>query len=281
MRIPVNRLKQALRHGSPQIGLWIGLAESYAAELLATTGFDWLLIDAEHAPNDPRTVLGQLQAVAAYDVNAVVRVPCDDTVTIKQYLDIGAQTLLVPMVETADQAARIVAATRYPTRGIRGVGSALARASRWNQVDGYLQHCEQEICVLVQVETMRSLQAVGAIAAVDGVDGVFFGASDLAASMGLLGQSGERSVRQAIESGITAVGRAGKAAGALTADPDLARSYIDIGARFVAVGIDTTLLVKAARDLSATFKSPRSSSHSQPNSSSGLAQGSATGWPLR
>jgi 4-hydroxy-2-oxoheptanedioate aldolase len=205
MQLPTNPFKQSIRAGRPQIGLWMGLANSYTSELLAPTGFDWLAIDAEHSPNDPRTVLAQLQAIAPYSVHGVVRTVSDDTALIKQYLDIGAQTLLVPMVETPEQAARIVAATRYPPHGIRGVGSALARASRWSQVDGYLQHCQEQICVLVQVESLKGLSNLAAISAVEGIDGVFFGPADLAASMGMLGRSTEPQVQSAIDEGIKLV----------------------------------------------------------------------------
>lgn len=254
MNLPPNLFKQALREGRAQIGLWLGLADPYVAELLASTGFDWLLVDAEHAPNDVRQVLSQLQAVAPYPVQPVVRPVQGDVALIKQYLDIGAQTLLVPMVESAEQAARVVAATRYPPRGIRGVGSALARASRWNQVEGYLHRADEELCVLVQVESAAALQHLDAIAAVEGVDGVFFGPSDLSASMGYIGKPGEPVVQQAIAEGIAAVRRAGKAAGILSADPQMARQYLDMGALFVAVGVDTTLLVRAARELARSFK---------------------------
>jgi 4-hydroxy-2-oxoheptanedioate aldolase len=254
MELTANVFKQALRQGRPQIGLWVGLASSYSTELLATTGFDWLLIDAEHAPNDPRSVLLQLQAVAPYPVHPIVRPAHGDAVLIKQYLDVGAQTVLVPMIETAEQAQRVVAATRYPTRGIRGVGSALARSSRWNQIDDYLQRSDAEMCVLVQVESAAALQNVEAIAAVDGIDGVFFGAADLAASMGLLGRSGDPVVQAAILQGILTVKKAGKAAGTLTTDRQLALDYLEQGALFVAVGVDTTILVKAASGLLASFK---------------------------
>src|SRR5215831_3430093 len=175
MQLPRNEFKEALRAGRPQIGLWLGLANAYASELLASTGFDWLAIDAEHAPNDPRSVLAQLQALAPYEVQPVVRTASGDATLLKQYLDIGAQTLLIPMVESAEQATRIVAATRYPPVGIRGVGSALARASRWNQVSDYLRGCQQEICVLVQVESALGLDDLPNIAAIEGVDGVLFG----------------------------------------------------------------------------------------------------------
>jgi 4-hydroxy-2-oxoheptanedioate aldolase len=254
MELPANDFKQALRQGKPQIGLWVGLADSYAAELLAATGFDWLLIDAEHAPNDPRSVLPQLQAVAPYPVHPVVRPAHADAVLIKQYLDIGAQTLLLPMIETAEQAQRVVAATRYPTRGIRGVGSALARSSRWNQIDDYLQRSDAETCVVVQVESAVALQNVEAIAAVEGVDGVFFGPADLAASMGLLGRPGDPAVQAAILQGILTVKKTGKAAGTLTSDRQLALEYLGQGALFVAVGVDTSILVKAASGLLASFK---------------------------
>ena len=254
MQLPVNTFKAALRAGRPQIGLWHGLANAYASELLAASGFDWLALDAEHAPNDPRSILSQLQAIAAYPVQPVVRLPADDTVLIKQYLDIGAQTLLVPMVESADQAARIVAATRYPPDGIRGVGSALARASRWNQVDGYLQRCAQEICVLVQVESVAGLGNLAAIAATEGVDGILFGPADLAASMGLLGDMAAPQVQEAITSGIRTVRAAGKAPGVLSVDQVTARRHLSAGALFVAVGIDTSLLMRAATELRAAYQ---------------------------
>jgi 4-hydroxy-2-oxoheptanedioate aldolase len=253
MQLPANAFKAALQAGRTQIGLWLGLADAYASELLATTGFDWLAIDAEHAPNDPRRVLTQLQAMAPYPVQPVVRTASGDATLLKQYLDIGAQTLLIPMVESAAQAARIVAATRYPPAGMRGV-STLSRASRWNQIGDYLQRSAQEICVLVQVESVVGLEQLAAIASTDGVDGVFFGPADLAASMGLLGKSADPRVQEAIARGIEAVRTAGKAAGVLSADPAVARRYLAAGARFVAVGIDTNLLVRAASDLRALFK---------------------------
>jgi 4-hydroxy-2-oxoheptanedioate aldolase len=254
MEIPTNVFKRALRLGKPQIGLWMGLADSYAAELLATTGFDCLVIDAEHSPNDPRSVLPQLQAMAPYPVHPIVRPVCGSAESIKQYLDIGAQTLIIPMVETPEQAREVVAATRYPTRGVRGVGSALARASRWNQIDDYLRRAEDEICVLVQAESLEALANLESIAAVDGVDGVFFGPADLASSMGLLGKPSDPAVQAAVAQGMATVKKAGKAAGTLTADRRLARQYLAQGALFVAVGVDTTMLVKAAKELAAEFK---------------------------
>jgi 4-hydroxy-2-oxoheptanedioate aldolase len=253
MDLPTNSFKQALRRGKPQIGLWVGLADAYVAELLATTGFDCLVIDAEHAPNDPRSVLPQLQAMAPYPVHPIVRPVRGTAESIKQYLDIGAQTLIIPMVETAEQAQHMVAATRYPTRGVRGVGSALARASRWNQIDDYVRRSDDEMCVIVQVESVEGLTQLEGIAAVDGIDGVFFGPADLAASMGLLGRPSDPKVRAAIAQGIETVKKAGKAAGTLTSDRALAREYLDQGALFVAVGADTSILIKAAKELAAEF----------------------------
>jgi 4-hydroxy-2-oxoheptanedioate aldolase len=254
MQLPQNQLKRELLAGRTQIGLWHGLFHPYVTELLAGTGFDWICLDAEHSPSDNHNLLAQLQALAAYPVAPVVRAVSDDVSLIKQYLDIGVQTLLIPMVETAAQAARVVAATRYPPRGIRGVGAALARASRWNQVPDYLHRSEEELCVLVQVESVAGVQNLAAIANTEGIDGVFFGPSDLAASMGLLGKSADTSVQQAIVDGISTVRCAGKSAGVLAADTELARKYIELGAIFVAVGLDTALLVRSATDLAKRFK---------------------------
>jgi len=254
MQTPVNPFKQALHAGRVQIGLWVGLADAYAIEAMAGAGFDWLLIDGEHAPNDLRTVLGQLQAVAAYPTHPIVRPVIGDAPLIKQLLDVGTQTLLIPVVESAEQAAALVAATRYPPRGIRGVGSALARSSRWNQIGDYLHAADEQMCVLVQVETRKGLENLRAIAATEGVDGVFFGPADLSASMGMLGQPAHPKVQRAILDGIAAVRAARKAPGVLAPDPKLARMYLDAGALFVAVGVDTTLLTRACRDLAAAYK---------------------------
>ena len=254
MDIPKNTFKQALREGRRQIGLWVGLADPYVVELLATSGFDCLVIDAEHSPNDPRSVLPQLQAMAPYAVHPIVRPVVGSVELIKQYLDLGVQTLIIPMVETAEQAGRMVAATRYPTRGVRGVGSTLARASRWNQVDDYLARSDEEMCVIVQVESVKALSNLDSIAAVDGVDAVFFGPADLAASMGLLGKPGDASVRTAIRQGIETVRRAGKVAATLTPDRALAHEYLEQGVTFLAVGADGTLLLRAAKELAGEFK---------------------------
>jgi 4-hydroxy-2-oxoheptanedioate aldolase len=249
-----NPFKRALAAGQVQYGLWLGLADPYPAEILADAGFDWLLIDGEHAPNDVRSILAQLQAIAPYPSHPIVRPVQGDAALIKQLLDIGAQTLLVPMVETAGQATALARATRYPPRGSRGVGTALARASRWNNVEGYLHQADEEICLLLQIESAKGLENLQAIAATEGVDGVFIGPADLAASLGHLGNPGHPEVVAVIAGAIQRIRAAGKAAGILAADPKLARNYVGCGAVFVALGVDTVLLSKAARALIAQFK---------------------------
>jgi 4-hydroxy-2-oxoheptanedioate aldolase len=252
-----NLFKEKLRDTRrPLIGLWLALADSYAAEICAGAGFDWVLIDGEHAPNDLRSILAQLQTIAAYPVHAVVRPPIGEVHLVKQLLDIGAQTLLIPMVDSAEQARRLVSAVTYPPAGIRGVGSSLARASRWNGITGYLDRADAEVCLLVQVETLEGLRNLDAIATVEGVDGVFIGPSDLSASMGYRGNHGHPEVQAAILDGISRIRAAGKAAGVLANDEKLARQYMDAGCGFVAVGADTTLLARGARDLAAKFVIP-------------------------
>ena len=254
MDMPINTFKRRLRSGEAQIGLWLGLADAYCAELAANAGFDWLLIDGEHAPNDLRGMLGQLQAVAPYPSHPVIRPVIGDTALIKQVLDIGVQTLLVPMVESAEQARELVRAIHYPPHGVRGVGSALARASRWNSIAGYLDKADEQMCLLVQIENREGLANLDAIAAVEGVDGVFIGPADLSASMGHRGNPGHPEVQAAIEDAIARIRSAGKAAGILSADQALARRYIDLGAAFVAVGMDTTVLMRGLQSLAAAFK---------------------------
>lgn len=254
MDMPVNTFKLRLQSGEAQIGLWLGLADPYCAELAANAGFDWLLIDGEHAPNDLRGMLGQLQAVAPYPSHPVIRPVIGDTGLIKQVLDIGVQTLLVPMVESAEQARELVRAIHYPPSGVRGVGSALARASRWNSIPGYLDKADEQMCLLVQIENQEGLANLDAIAAVEGVDGVFIGPADLSASMGFRGNPGHPDVQAAIEDAIARIQKAGKAAGILSADQKLARRYIELGAAFVAVGVDTTVLMRGLQTLAATFK---------------------------
>lgn len=254
MQMPVNTFKQALAEQRQQLGLWLGLANGYSAELCANAGFDWLLLDGEHAPNDLQTLLAQLQAIAPYASQPVVRPPVGDTALIKQYLDLGVQTLLVPMVDSAEQARELVRAMRYPPGGVRGVGSALARASRWNRIPDYLDRADEEMCLLVQVETREGLANLDAIAAVEGVDGVFLGPADLSAALGHRGNPGHSEVQAAIEGAIARIQQAGKAAGILSADEALAKRYLELGCTFVAVGVDTSLLMKALTGLLGRFR---------------------------
>jgi 4-hydroxy-2-oxoheptanedioate aldolase len=256
MQIPENHFKHAIAAQRTQIGLWLGLADPYAAELCATAGFDWLLIDGEHGPNDLRSMLAVLQAVAPYPSHPVVRIPQGDTALVKQVLEIGARTLLVPMVESAEQARELVRAMRYPPHGIRGVGSGLARSSRWSGYPNYLKEADRRMCLLVQVETATALERIDAIAAVEGVDGVFIGPADLSASMGHLGEPDHPEVRASIEAALASILAAGKAPGILAVDESLARHYIGLGARFVAVGVEATMLAHATRALAARFTGP-------------------------
>lgn len=249
-----NPFKAALSQRRATLGLWLALASSYSAEIVAQAGFDWLLIDDEHAPNSLRTTLAQLQALAPYQVEPIVRPAWNDPVEIKRLLDIGVRSLLVPMIQDAAQATAAVAATRYPPQGMRGVGSALARASRWNSLPDYLTRANDQICLLVQVETRAALAQIEAICAVDGVDGVFIGPADLAGDMGHLGDPGHPEVQSNIQSAIARITAAGKAPGILSSDVTLARGYIEAGSLFTAVGTDVSLLLKSARTLLSTFQ---------------------------
>src|SRR5262245_4760231 len=255
MTTPANGFKQALTARRVQIGLWLGLADPYCAEICAGAGFDWLALDAEHGPNTIQTLLAQLQALAAYPVHSVVRAARGDMTHLKQLLDIGAQTLLVPLIETPEQARAVVRATRYPPGGVRGVGSALARASRWSRHADYLQRADDEVCVLVQVESATALSNLDAIAHVPGVDGVFIGPADLAASLGHRGHPTHPDVRAALNQAIAATIAAGKPVGTLSGDETLAREFLAAGCSFVAVGIDTALLARASSALAGKFKS--------------------------
>ena len=233
----------------PLAGGWVCSGSALVAEIMAGAGFDWLLIDMEHGPNTLDTVLAQLQAVSGSGSLPVVRVPFGDVVTIKQVLDLGAQNLLVPMVSSAAEAAAVVSAVRYPPRGRRGVGSALARSARWNRVDDYLQNADASVSLFVPSETADGVEAAAEIAAVDGIDGVFVGPSDLAASMGLLGQQTHPDVTAAVLRAFAAVRAAGKPVGVNAFDPAVAQSYVDAGADFIAVGADVALLARGSEAL--------------------------------
>lgn len=244
MPAPRNHFKHAIRNNERQIGLWVALANPISTELCAGAGFDWLLLDGEHGPNDVRSVLFQLQAIAAYPSQPVVRISAPDAVQVKQMLDIGAQTLLVPMVDTAQQAADMARAARYPPRGTRGIGSALARASGYSAISDYLHTADDEICVLVQAETKKAIENLDGLAATEGVDGVFIGPSDLAADMGMIGQPNAPEIVDTVEHAIARIVGQGKPAGVLATDPNIAKRYLGKGASFVAIGTDVGALQK-------------------------------------
>lgn len=236
-------------------GIWVCSGSALVAEICAGAGLDWTLIDMEHSPNSLESVTAQLQAIAAYPTTAMVRVPINDWVIIKQVLDTGAQNILVPMVSSAGEARAAVEAMHYPPRGRRGVGSALARSARWNRVEGYLQDAAEHVSLFVQIETAEAVANAAEIAAVDGVDGLFVGPSDLAASMGLLGQQSHPEVVAAVHNTFEVAQAAGKPVGVNAFDPEVAQGYIDAGAAFVLVGADVALLARGSEALAARFAS--------------------------
>jgi len=253
MQLPANPLKRALRERRHQIGLWSMLASPVATEIAAGSGFDFLVLDMEHAPNELTAIRDQLQAMQGSAAAPVVRPPWNDTVVFKRLLDVGAQNFVVPMVQDADDARRAVAATRYPPRGVRGVAVA-TRANRFGRVTDYLQRASDEICVHVQIETRAALANLEAIAAVDGVDGLFIGPSDLAADFGQLGNSAHPEVRRAIDDAIARICATGKVAGILAPIEADARHWLALGATFVAVGSDLGVLARQTEALARKFQ---------------------------
>jgi 4-hydroxy-2-oxoheptanedioate aldolase len=253
MDLPRNAFKHALAAGKPQIGLWLSLSSNYTAEVCAGSGFDWLLLDSEHSPNELDMLLCQLQAIAPYPSHPIVRVPWNDMVTIKRVLDVGAQSLLIPYVSSEAEARAAVAATRYPPLGVRGVAGT-TRATRFGRVKNYATRAHEEICVLVQVENQAGLDSLEAIAKVDGVDGVFIGPADLHASLGYPGETANPAVLPKIEDAIKRIRACGKAPGILTPDEKLARRYLELGTLFCAVGADVGLLARGSEALAAKFK---------------------------
>lgn len=254
MELPRNRFREALKAGRAQIGLWSSLSSSYTVEVIAGAGFDWLLLDMEHSPNDLESLLGQLQAAAPYPTQAVVRVPWNDMVAIKRVLDIGAQSLLVPYVSTAEEAAAAVSYTRYPPQGVRGVAGT-TRATRFGRIKDYARRAHEELCLLVQVETRAAVDNIEAICAVEGIDGVFIGPADLHASLGYPGEIANPKVTPLIDEAIRRIRKAGKAPGILTPSEADARHWLQCGALFVAVGADVGILARGAEALAARFKS--------------------------
>ncbi|MEW5423177.1 HpcH/HpaI aldolase/citrate lyase family protein [Amorphus sp. 3PC139-8] len=253
MQIETNRFKAAITSDTPQIGVWSSLCSNIAAEILATAGFDWVLIDMEHAPNDPASVLSQLQAYTASGTTPVVRPPWNEPVMVKRLLDIGCFSLLFPMVQTPEEAEAAVRSCRYPPRGTRGV-ALTHRGNKFGLASDYAARIEDELAILVQIETMSALERVDEIAAVDGVTGVFFGPADLSADMGLFGQLGHPDLTAAIERGCQAVQAAGKPSGILVTDVDLSVNWLEKGMRFVACGTDAGLIAKGGRALSADVR---------------------------
>jgi 4-hydroxy-2-oxoheptanedioate aldolase len=253
MDLPRNTFKHAIAKGELQIGLWCSLCSPITAEIVSHSGFDWLLLDTEHSPNEVPDVLAQLQAVQAGTASAIVRPAWNDIVLIKRFLDIGAQTLLIPFVQTPEEARRAVEATRYPPGGIRGITGS-GRASRYGRVKDYLKNASQEICLLVQVETKSALDRIEDIAAVDGIDGVFIGPNDLSASFGQIGNWGHPDVQKALEDAVRRLKKIGKPAGILTPNEEEAKRFIDWGYTFVAVGADLGLLARHADALAKRFK---------------------------
>lgn len=253
MPAPRNSFKAAIRENRFQLGLWVALASPYAAEVVAGSGYDWLLIDGEHAPNDLPLLAAQFGAAANGGSHAIVRLPVGDTALIKQALDTGVQTLLIPMVDNVEQARQLVRAVRYPPHGVRGVGAALGRATNFGRIGDYLQNANDEICLLLQIESRAGLDAIDEIAALDGVDGLFIGPADLAADMGHLGNPGHPEVRAAIVDAFARIESAGKARGIMTLDLKQARDYRALGADFMAIGTDVTVLVSATEALRREF----------------------------
>ena len=253
MELPANNFKRALKANRLQIGLWCSLSSHYAIELVAGSGFDWLLLDTEHSPNDLESVLTQLQAAAPYSTHPVVRVPWNDMVTIKRVLDVGAQSLLIPYVSTAEEARAAVSYTRYPPAGVRGVAGT-TRATRFGRIKDYAKRAHEEICVLVQVETQGALDNIEAICAVDGVDGVFIGPADLHASLGYTGEIANPAVKPLIDEAIRRIRKKNKAPGILTPNEADAKHWLGCGALFVAVGADVGILARGAEALAAKFR---------------------------
>ena len=268
MQTPQNPFKRALKEGRQQYGFWLGLANPVSAEICGHCGYDWLLIDAEHAPNDMHTIQMQLLAIGNTPSHPVLRIVEGNTALIKQVLDMGAQSLLVPMVDTAEQAKSVVSAVRYPPNGVRGVGTALSRGARWNIAENYLQLADQEICVLIQVESVKALENLDEILAVEGIDGVFVGPADLAATMGHLGNPGHPDVVSAVKGAIATIRAAGIAPGILVTSKALAKTYEQQGAQFIALGVDTVALANSAKSILANHlneESPDADSQPQGN----------------
>jgi 4-hydroxy-2-oxoheptanedioate aldolase len=251
---PRNLFRAALETGTTQYGVWLGIPDQSAAEILAGAGFDWLLIDQEHGAFELREVLTHLQVMAAYDVAPIVRPADGDPTLLKKLCDVGAQSFIVPMIDTAEEAAAVVSAVKYPPDGMRGMGTSLARAARWNAVPGYTGQANDEMVVVVQAETTTAIGNLEGIANTPGIDGVFIGPSDLSASMGHVGNVSHPEVVETIDNALNTIRAAGKHAGILCLDHTMVAHYEECGANFIGVGVDTLLLGNAARRLAARYK---------------------------
>lgn len=250
-----NTFKARLKSGDEMLGLWFGLANNIAAEICAQSGFDWMLIDAEHSPLSDKDILSCLQAVAAYDINPIVRPVSGDKAVLKRLCDIGVQTFLVPMIDDAKQAASVVSAVQYPPSGTRGLGTSMARAARWNMTPDYFARANDEMCVILQIETKAGLKNLKKIAKVDGVDAIFIGPSDLGAALGYPGQPDHPSVVNAVSNAIQDVRACGKPAGVLAVTSELVETYKNAGANFIGVGSDCGILAKGVQRLYEGFAS--------------------------
>ncbi|MEO0939416.1 MAG: HpcH/HpaI aldolase/citrate lyase family protein [Pseudomonadota bacterium] len=249
MPAPQNPFKAALANGETVFGCWLSLGSLVSTELMGTAGFDWLLIDAEHTAYDVAALRGQLVALEASDSHAVLRVPVGETWILKQVLDLGAQSVLVPMVESAEQAQEVARAVKYPPHGTRGVGYTTTRASGFGAIADYGTTADDQVCLLVQVENLKGLEALDDILAVDGIDGVFVGPADLSADMGYMGQLTHPEVMKTITDTLARIAASGKAPGILSTDKAVLDAAMEAGARFVAVGLDSALLARSARAL--------------------------------
>ena len=254
MPAPLNPFKAALQQGRTIAGCWLSLGAPVTAEIMGTAGFDWLLVDGEHAPYDIAGMRTQLMALEASNSAVAVRVPTGETWILKQVLDIGAQTVLVPMVESADQARQLVRACRYPPNGDRGVGYSLARVSQYGIVGDYGEDADDQICLLVQVENRKGMEALDEILEVDGIDGVFIGPADLSADYGHMGNIMHPDMQEMIMTTLKRVAASDKAAGILATRDDMIEASFEAGAQFVAVGIDIGLLASTARGLAAKWR---------------------------
>jgi len=252
MQLPENGFKRGLRERRVQYGLWSSLGSSYAAEIVAGAGFDWILVDLEHAPTSVESLLPQLQAIAGYPPHVLVRLPSQDSVTIKRVLDTGVQTLLVPHVASAEEARRAVAATRYPPAGVRGLGGT-TRATRFGRIHDYAERADKEICVIAMVESRSGLDALEAICAVEGIDGVFLGPGDLSAALGKPGLTRDPEVLQAIEAAIGRIAKTGRASGYMSTVEEDVRRMAAAGALFCGVGMDAALLARSTEALSKRY----------------------------